>query len=187
MNSFIRTAALVFFTAVLLHSNLFAQQEDDPDNPRTWKYFKIYARSEDDSIFIIAQDDMGIDPKLESYTIVVNLMDANSQNQFIVLGDETDPSAQRYAWSQLSKKVQDGLINWSGTNKENMNARKLDYASVFIDVIRQIKIKEFVAPPKRERSIRSTTAYINPYFQLFGGERLGIPLKRSIGFTFGIG
>lgn len=130
---------------------------------------------------------MGIEPKLESYTIVVNLMDGNTQNQYVVLGDESDPSAQRYAWSQLSKKVQDGLINWTGTNKENMNAKRLDYASVFLDVIRQIKIKEFVAPPKRERSILSTTAYINPYFQLFGGEKLGIPLKRSIGFTFGIG
>ena len=165
----------------------FAQQEENPDNPRTWKYFKILARAEDDSIFITAQDDMGIDPKLESYTIVVNLTDGNAQNQFIVLGDESDPSATRYAWSQLSKKVQDGLINWTGTSKENLNQKQLDYASVFLDVIRQIKIKQFVAPPSKERTIRSTTAYINPYFQLFGGEKLGIPLKRSIGFTFGIG
>lgn len=187
MTSLLRFAALLIFTFSLLSDTVFSQQEDDPSNPRTWKYFKIYARAEDDSIFITGQDDMGIDPKLESFTIVVNLMDGNPQNQFVVLGDEADPSAQRYAWSQLSKKVQDGLVNWTGTNKENMNAKRLDYASVFLDVIRQIKIKEFVAPPKKERIIRSTTAYINPYFQLFGGERLGIPLKRSIGFTFGIG
>lgn len=187
MKTLIKLIALIFLLIPLITANLFAQQEEDPANPRSWKYFKITARAEDDSIFITAQDDMGIDPKLESYTLVVNVMDGNTQNQFVVLGDESDPSAQRYAWSQLSKKVQDGLINWTGTNKENMNEKKLDYASVFIDVIRQIKIKEFVAPPKRERSIRSTTAYINPYFQLFGGERLGIPLKRSIGFTFGTG
>ena len=187
MTSLLRILALLIFTFSLLAGTVFSQQEDDPNNPRTWKYFKIYARAEDDSIFITEQDDMEIDPNLESYTIVVNLMDGNSQNQFVVLGDEADPSAQRYAWSQLSKKVQDGLINWTGTNKENMNSKRLDYASVFLDVIRQIKIKELVAPPKRERTIRSTTAYINPYFQLFGCERLGIPLKRSIGFTFGIG
>ncbi|KXK51191.1 MAG: hypothetical protein UZ05_CHB002001490 [Chlorobi bacterium OLB5] len=187
MTSFNRIAALVFLIFSIFIFNLYAQQEDDPANPRTWKYFKIYARSEDDSIYITAQDDMGIDPKLESYTIVVNMMDANPQNQFVVLGDEADPSAQRFAWNQLSKKVQDGLVNWTGTNKENMNAKRLDYASVFLDVIRQIKIKEFVAPPKKERTIRSTTAYINPYFQLFGGEKLGIPLKRSIGFTLGFG
>lgn len=187
INSLFRFIALLIFTFSLFSGAVLAQQEEDQDNPRSWKYFKIYARAEDDSIFIISQDDMGIEPKLESFTLVVNLVDANAQNQYVVLGDEADPSAQRYAWSQLSKKVQEGLINWTGTNKENLNAKKLDYASVFLDVIRQIKIKEFVAPPKRERSIRSTTAYINPYFQLFGGERLGIPLKRSIGFTFGLG
>jgi len=164
----------------------FAQQED-PENPRTWNYFKILARSDDDSIFVTAQDDMGIDPKLESFTLVVNITDPNPQNQYVVLGDELDPSAQRFAWSQLSKTVQDGLKNWTGTNKENLNQKKLDYASVFIDVIRQIRIKEFVAPPKKERMIRNTTAYINPYFTLFGWEKLGIPIKRSIGFTFGLG
>ncbi|MGH2575725.1 MAG: hypothetical protein ACRDFC_08525, partial [Ignavibacteria bacterium] len=161
----------IFFVSLLVllgliftnAKNLYAQQED-PENPRTWNYFKILARADDDSIFIIVQDDMGIDPKLESYSIIVNIMDANATNQYVVLGDEADPSAQRYAWSQLSKRVQEGLKNWTGTNKENLNARKLDYASVFIDVIRQIKIKEFVAPPKKERIIRSTTAYINPYF-----------------------
>jgi len=176
------TAISMLFPAVLL-----GQQEDDPDNPRTWKYFRIFARADDDSIFSVIQDDMGIDPKLESFTIVVNISDMNALNNYVTLGDESDPNALRFPWSQLSRKVQEGLRNWSGTNKENLNQKKLDYASVFIDVIRQIKIKEAVAPPKKERSIRSTTAYINPYLQLFGGERLGIPIKRSIGFTFGVG
>jgi hypothetical protein len=178
--------AMILCSLAIQTRDSFAQQED-PNNPRTWKYFKILARAEDDSIFIIAQDDMGIDPKLESFTLVINIQDANPNNQFVVLGDESDPGASRYGWSQLSKRVQDGLINWSNTNKENLNQKKLDYASVFLDVIRQIKIKEFVAPPKRERVIRNTTAYINPYFTVFGWEALGIPVKRSIGFTFGMG
>ena len=178
--------AIFLVSLIIQTGNTFAQQED-PNNPRTWKYFKILARADDDSVFIIAQDDMGIDPKLESFTLVINITDPNAQNQFVVLGDESDPSASRYAWSQLSKRVQDGLINWSNTNKENLNQKKLDYASVFLDVIRQIKIKEFVAPPKRERVIRNTTAYINPYFTIFGWEALGIPVKRSIGFSFGMG
>ena len=178
--------AIALFSLVMQTGTLFAQQED-PNNARTWKYFRINARAEDDSIFILAQDDMAIDPKMESYTIVVNISDPNEQNQFIVLGDESDPSAQRFVWTQLSKRVRDGLINWTNSNKENLNQKKLDYASVFLDVIRQIKIKEFVAPPKRERVIRNTTAYINPYFTVFGWEPLGIPVKRSIGFTFGLG
>ncbi len=177
----------IILCSLMIQTNQTFSQQEDPNNPRTWKYFRILARSEDDSIFIVAQDDMAIDPKMESYTIVVNISDPNEQNQFVVLGDESDPSAMRFGWSQLSKRVQDGLINWANTNKENLNQKKLDYASVFLDVIRQIKIKEFVAPPKRERIIRNTTAYINPYFTIFGWEPLGIPIKRSIGFTFGMG
>jgi len=114
-------ALLAFFFAavimLLLNVATSYSQQEDPNNPRTWKYFKILARAEDDSIFIIAQDDMGIDPKLESFTLIINVTDPNAQNQFVVLGDELDPSSQRFAWSQLSKRVQDGLINWSGTNK----------------------------------------------------------------------
>lgn len=178
---------VVLLICLLASKEQYAQQEEDQSNPRSWKYFSILARTDDDSIFFQVQDDMGIDPKLESYTLVINIQDGNVQNQFVVLGEESDPSAMRFAWSQLSKRIQDGLVNWTGSNKENLNQKKLDYASVFLDVIRQIKIKELVAPPKRERTIRSTTAYINPYFQLFGGEKLGIPLKRSIGFTFGLG
>jgi len=177
----------MFLCSLIIQPQAPLAQQEDPNNPRTWKYFRIQARADDDSVFIIAQDDMAIDPKMESYTLVVNISDPNEQNQFVILGDESDPSAMRFGWSQLSKRVQDGLINWSNTNKENLNQKKLDYASVFLDVIRQIKIKEFVAPPKRERIIRNTTAYINPYFTVFGWEPLGIPIKRSIGFTFGLG
>jgi len=173
----------VFMTSV---KPAFGQQED-PNNPRTWTHFKILASAEDDSIFIQLQDDMNIDPKLDRYTLVVNISDPNPQNEYVLIGDESDPNATRYAWTQLRKNVQDGLKNWTGTNKENLNQKKLDYASVFIDVIRQIRIKEFIAPPKRERAIRNTTAYINPYLTIFGWEPLGIPIKRSIGFTFGMG
>jgi len=64
---------------------------------------------------------MDIDPKLESYTIVVNISNPNPQNQYVVLGDELDPCAQRFAWSQLSPKVQNGLKNWSKENKKSLN------------------------------------------------------------------
>ena len=91
--------AMILCSLAIQTRDSFAQQED-PNNPRTWKYFKILARAEDDSIFIIAQDDMGIDPKLESFTLVINIQDANPNNQFVVLGDESDPGASRYGWSQ---------------------------------------------------------------------------------------
>lgn len=185
--AFLSLCILFIVCAFLSNAKTAFGQQEDPNNPRTWTHFKILASAEDDSIFIQLQDDMNIDPKLDRYTLVVNISDPNAQNEYVLIGDESDPNATRYAWTQLRKNVQDGLKNWTGTNKENLNQKKLDYASVFIDVIRQIRIKEFIAPPKRERAIRNTTAYINPYLTLFGWEPLGIPIKRSIGFTFGMG
>ena len=35
-------------------TNNYAQEERE-DNPRTWKYFRILARAQDDSIFIMMQ------------------------------------------------------------------------------------------------------------------------------------
>jgi len=173
------------FSFMLALNNSFGQERED--NPKSWKYFKILARAQDDSIFIKIQDDLLIDPKIESFNVVVNIMDPQPINQYVVIGDETSPDALRYAWSQLSKQVQEGLINWSGTNKENLNKQKLNYGSVFLDDLKKIKVKELVAPPQKEREIKNTTAYINPYLQAFGGEPLGIPLKRSFGFSFQLG
>jgi len=167
-------------------TNNYAQEERE-DNPRTWKYFRILARAQDDSIFVILQDDLLIDPKLESYTLTINILDPQPINQYVVIGDEYSPDALRYAWDQLSDKVREGLINWVGSNKENLNKKKLNYGSVFLDVFKKIKIKELIAPPSKVREIKNTTAYINPYLQVFGGEPVGIPLKQSFGFSFSTG
>lgn len=173
---------VVFCSIIFLQVNyVFAQEESETD-PRTWKYFRINARSQDDSVFIKLQDELFIDPKLESYAITVNIIDP--QVQTVIIGDETSPDAQRFAWSQLSKETQDKLINWTGTNKINLREAKLDYGSVFLRVIKKIKIKELIAPPKKVREIVNTTAYQNPYLQVFGGDPLGIPLKRGFGFSF---
>jgi len=166
--------------------SVLAQAERD-DDPRTWKYFRVFARAQDDSVFVKLQDDLLIDPKLESYVITINISDPEPLNQYIVLGDEASPDAQRYAWSQLSEDVQNSLIAWTGTNKENLNQKKLTYASVFTDVVSKIKVKELIAPPQKLREIKNTTGYISPYLQIFGGEPLGIPLKGSFGFSFSTG
>lgn len=186
-----KTSKLIFMFGAILYlcmtfiaTNLSYAQEEREDNPVSWKYFRIFARASDDSIFILLQDDLLIDPKLESYVVTVNIQDPQPLNQYVVIGDETSPDALRYAWSQLSPRVQQGLINWVGTNKENLNKKKLNYASVFVDVIRRIKIKELIAPPQKVREIRNTTAYINPYMNFFGGPPVGIPLKQGFGFSF---
>lgn len=181
---FISTLALLIAIDLFQGSYVFSQQEID-DNPRTWTYFRILARAQDDSVFIKLQDELGIDPKLESYILVVNISDPF--NQYVIIGDENSPDASRFSWNQLSKSVQQALLNWTATNKENLNKKKLNYASVFLDVFKKIKVKDAIAPPARERDILSTTAYISPYLQAFGGDPLGIPVKKSVGFSFQLG
>lgn len=176
-------ALIKFFFNV---SESYSQQER-ADDPRTWKYFRILARANDDSVFIKLQDELNIEPKLESYILVVNTLDPSPINQYVVIGDENSPDAIRFLWSDLTPDVQRALLNWSGSNKENLNKKALDYASVFTNVIRKIKIKEVLSPPNRERDISSTTAYINPYLQIFGGDALGIPIKKSVGITMHLG
>ncbi|MCX6161479.1 MAG: hypothetical protein NTV87_09120 [Ignavibacteriae bacterium] len=184
-----RFLLLIFamLTVFLFSVRSMAQQEERPDNPTTWKYFKILANADDDSVFSKIQDDLNIDPKLGSYTVIVNILDPNSANWYVVIGDEADATALRFSWTQIKKDNQDKLIAWTGANKENLNKKKYNYGSVFLDAIKKIRVKEIIAPPKKEREIISTTSYINPYFNFFGGDPLGIPLKKSFGFSFQFG
>ncbi|MEO8208966.1 MAG: hypothetical protein ABI840_00280 [bacterium] len=184
---FLLKIILLFIFTTIFHNSYIYSQQERGDDPRTWKYFKILARAQDDSVFIKVQDELNIDPKLESYILVVNILDPSPINQYVVIGDETSPDASRFLWSDLSSGVQQTLLNWSGSNKENLNKKKLTYTSVFTDVIKKIKFKDVIAPPLRERDILSTTAYVNPYLQAFGGDGLGIPIKKSVGFDFQFG
>jgi len=179
-----KTFYFLFLIFLLQPFGEIKSQTERDDDPRTWKYFQIFARAQDDSVFIKVQDELNIDPKLESYILVVNILDPAPINQYVVIGDERSPDASRFLWGDLSEKVQKALLNWVGSNKENLNKKKITYTSVFIDVFKKIKSKEVIAPPARERDILSTTAYISPYFNIFGGDPLGIPIKKSVGFSF---
>jgi hypothetical protein len=185
--NYLKLALGLLFLAILMQPKFSVAQEEREDDPRTWKYFRISARTSDDSIFYKLQEDLVIEPKLESYAITINILDPNPANHTVIIGDETSPDALRYSWSQLSPKVQEGLINWTGSNKENLNRKKLNYASVFLDAVKRIKVKDVIAPPQKRREIVNTTSYINPYLQVFGGDPLGIPIKRGFGFSFALG
>jgi hypothetical protein len=87
---------------------------------KKWKYFKIYADADDAPIFVKIQDDLQIMPKLERYTVVIDIRDKDTSNWYIIFGDEASSRPPRFSWSQLSKDVQYGLINWTGSNKENL-------------------------------------------------------------------
>ncbi len=82
------------------------------------KYFMILADADDDPIFVKLQDDLRIDPKMERYTVTVDIRSKEPQMQYILFGDEYNPI--RYSWSQVSETVQKGLVSWTGSNKENL-------------------------------------------------------------------
>ncbi|RPI14597.1 MAG: hypothetical protein EHM58_16120 [Ignavibacteriae bacterium] len=88
------------------------------NNPNASFYFSILASVHDDSIFTWLQNDLLIEPHLESYTVTVNLTDNDPQNHYVVIGDEEDATSMRFSWLQLSLPVQKGLLAWS-SNKTN--------------------------------------------------------------------
>lgn len=108
---------LFLFLFILLLSGCSSKNTKE-DSPRNWKYFNIYASSEDDIIFVQLQDDLFISPKMERYLLTVNILEKN--NQYIVIGGENNPSAKKFPWSNLRKSVQDGLLNWTASNKEKL-------------------------------------------------------------------
>jgi len=81
------------------------------------KFFKIYVTTSDDSMFETLQDEMGIDPKLTSYSIYVDIRSDSPKEQYLYLGDMNHPSAIKYNWGQFSEKMKAFLISWNRPNK----------------------------------------------------------------------
>lgn len=81
-------------------------------------YFTIIANVSDDSVFGRLQDELGIEPRLSSYTITVNITDTEELNQYVVIGDEADVTSPRFTWSELSMESQRGLLAYNGPNKK---------------------------------------------------------------------
>lgn len=86
-------------------------------NTYDWKYFRIHASTDDDVLFVKLQDEMNIDPKMQSYMITVDLRDENPDNHKIIIGEPTDQSRLMMQWKQLSKETKEGLKKWNGSNK----------------------------------------------------------------------
>ncbi len=156
---------VILFT--LLQNQLTYAQEEEPI---------LYYQMEplDDSLFIHIQDQLLIAPPDPKAEIIVDLRDPNNQTisikgnlyPFLALKPETRALVQTYAFK----------INLEETT---------NYGSVFTRVIEKIRLNKIASPPSVFQ-ITSTLSYINPFFQLLGGERFGISLKKDAGFSFGI-
>lgn len=98
---------------------------------RVGVYFTILASVQENELFGRVQDELAIEPRLESYSIIVNITDPDEQNQYVVIGDETDPSSPRYWWSQLSMDTQKDLLAYQGPNR-----KEHEYISKFINEVK---------------------------------------------------
>ncbi len=155
---------------LLSFSRTFAQESEEGEKI-------VYYQMEplDDSLFIKIQKELFIQPPDPKAEIIVDLRDPNNQTisvkgtlyPFLALDPVTRAKVVTYPFK----------INL----EENIN-----FGSVFTRVISKIRFKDLLKPPSLYQ-ISSTLAYINPFLQLFGGERFGIPLKKDIGISFGLG
>ncbi|MBI5403157.1 MAG: hypothetical protein HY959_07130 [Ignavibacteriae bacterium] len=161
---------------------LFKEDEKDPSS---WSHFRIDGKTEDDKKFREIQSVLGIEPPLGTITLSFNLTDPKLQ--MVTIGDENDPTAKQYPASQVPDSILMFMVQWRGINKVNLSKIGYNYASVFIEAIKKVRLAEFLAPPKRELEIVNTVAYINQYLNFFGGDPLGIPIKRGFGFSFRMG
>lgn len=161
---------------LLLLSALFAffyitntpAQEEEPIN-----YFQMEPL--DDSLFIQIQTELFIDPPDPKAEIIADLRDPNNQTisikgtlfPFLALKPETRARVVTYPFKiDLEESI--------------------NYGSVFTRVFEKIKLNKVVDPPTKLQ-ISSSMHYVNPFFQFFGGERFGIPIKNDIGLSFGLG
>lgn len=107
----ILTQLLVTINFISCHT--FTSQETEP---KYLKYFKILSNIDDDSVFIQVQDEMHINPRVSSYILIVNVLDCDPSNHYVVFGEETDATAIRLNFYTLSKITREKLLRW---NKQN--------------------------------------------------------------------
>lgn len=159
--------SLLFIFTCLSVNHVFAQQEEPI----------LYYQMEplDDSLFIHIQQQVFIDPPDPKAEIIVDLRDPNNQTvsikgtlyPFLAFKPETRAKIQTYPF------------------KINL-AENITFTSVFTRIINRLNLGKVFAPPTYYQ-ISPTLSYINPFFQMFGGERFGIPIKNDLGISFGLG
>jgi len=160
---------LLFLVVCLVpaFSSIMAQDEE-PIN-----YFQMEPL--DDSLFIHIQQQLFIDPPDPKAEIIADLRDANNQTISI--------KGSLYPFLALTPELRARIVTYPF--KINLE-ENINYGSVFTRVVEKLKISKLAQPPTKQQ-ISSTLWYINPFFQLFGGERFGIPFKKDLGISFGIG
>ncbi len=128
-----------------------------------------------DSLFIKIQKEVYVNPPDPKAEIIVDLRDPNNETVSI--------KGTLYPFLAFTPKTRAQIITYPF--KIDL-ANNITFISVFTNVFNKMNFHKFFSPPTKYE-ISSTLGYINPFLQLFGGERFGIPIKGNLGFSFGIG
>jgi len=158
---------LILVMILGIHS-IYAQDEEEQI-----RYYQMEPL--DDSLFINIQTALFIDPPDPKAEIVVDLRDANNQTISI--------KSVLYPFLAVPPELRARIITYPF--KLNLE-EDINYGSVFTRVFQKIRISKVAQPPTKMQ-ISPTLGYINPFFQLQGGERLGLSLKQDVGLSLGIG
>jgi len=158
---------IVFVFILSAVVKIYAQQEEPV------RYFQMEPL--DDSLFIKIQLEVFIEPPDPKAEIIADLRDPNNQTlsiksiiyPFLAFKPETRAKIETYPF------------------KLNLEAN-VNFGSVFTRVIERLKINKIFSPPTAYQ-ISSTLQYINPFLQVFGGERFGMSIKNDIGISIGLG
>jgi hypothetical protein len=162
---------IIVFLIIVLNlgfNSIFAQEEEEQI-----RYYQMEPL--DDSLFIKIQDVLFIDPPDPKAEIVVDLRDANNQTISI--------KSVLYPFLAVPPELRARIVTYPF--KLNLED-DINYGSVFTRVFQKIRISKVAQPPTKMQ-ISPTLGYVNPFFQLQGGERLGLSLKQDVGLSLGIG
>jgi len=162
---------LLLFILFLTWGNFFsvlAQEEEEP---------VLFYQMEplDDSLFILIQQEVFIDPPDPKSEIIVDLRDPNNQTVSI--------KGTLYPYLAFTPETRARIMTFPF--KINLE-EDIHYGSVFTRVFEKMRFGKLISPPTPTQ-ISPTLQYINPFFQLFGGERFGFSIKKDIGISLGIG
>jgi len=166
-----RTLQYLILTSIILLSislPLIAQEDEEPVN-----YFQMEPL--DDSLFIQIQEALLIDPPDPKAEIVVDVRDANNQTISI--------KGALYPFLALKPELRARIVTYPF--KLNLE-ETVNFGSLYTRVINKLRFEKILVPPSVFQ-ISPTLGYINPYIQFQGGERFGVPIKKDLGLSIGLG
>ncbi|MCP5063135.1 MAG: hypothetical protein GY936_11820 [Ignavibacteriae bacterium] len=157
---------IILFTFTFL--NILKAQSDEPI---------LYYQMEplDDSLFVQIQENLFIDPPDPKAEIIVDVRDTKSRTIQV--------RGLLYPLLALPEEIRARVVTFPFKIDLQDN---ITYTTVFTNVIDKMKFGKITSPPTKTQ-ISSNMGYTNPYLQLFGGERFGLPIKKDIGISMGLG